>query len=61
MYIQNNILTINNLFEMPAGKFMHSYEINQPLSHLTNSWNLFRQFVNTRPDLHVQIFSSYPG
>ena len=29
IYIQNDILTINNLFKMSAGKFMHSYENNQ--------------------------------
>ena len=28
IYIQNNILTINNLFKMSAGTFMHSYENN---------------------------------
>jgi len=33
IYIQNNILTINNLFKMSAGKFMHSYENNQLPSH----------------------------
>jgi len=33
IYIQNNILTINTLFKMSAGKFMHSYETNQLPSH----------------------------
>jgi len=33
IYIQNNILTINNLFKMSAGKCMHSYENNQLPSH----------------------------
>jgi len=33
IYVQNNILTINNLFKMSAGKFMHSYENNQLPSH----------------------------
>ena len=33
IYIKDNILTINNLFKMSAGKFMHSYENNQLPSH----------------------------
>jgi len=33
IYLQNSILTINNLFKMSAGKFMHSYENNQHPSH----------------------------
>jgi len=33
IYIQNNILTINNLFKMSAGTFIHSYENNQLPSH----------------------------
>jgi len=33
IYIQNNMLTINNLFKMSAGKFMHSYENNQLPPH----------------------------
>ena len=45
IYIQNNILTINNLFKMSAGKFMHSYENNQLLSH-------FNQYFKSIQTVH---------
>jgi len=45
MYIQNNILTINNLFKISASKFMHSYENNQLPSY-------FNQYVNSIQTVH---------
>jgi len=42
IYIQNDILRINNLFKMSAGKFMHSYENNQLPSHFNQYFKSFQ-------------------
>ena len=42
-YIQNHILTINNLLEISADNFMHPYENNQLLSH----FNQYFQYIQT--------------
>jgi len=38
IYLQNNILTINNLFKMSASKFIHSYENKQLPSHFNQCY-----------------------
>jgi len=46
IYTQNNILTINNLFKMFAGKFMHSHENSQLPSH-------FNQYFKSIQTVHM--------
>jgi len=59
VYIQNNILTINNVFKMPAGKFMHSYEDNQLPSHFNQYFKSIQTVHKYPPDLHVQKISHF--
>jgi len=60
-YIQNHILTINNLFEMSAIKIMHSYGNNQLLLHFNQYFKSIETVHKYPTRLAPPKISSYPG